>query len=104
MASPAVSSADNTLRGVSADSGGDAWAVGYYQRHFTGAPANPLIVHWNGTTWTRSPSPHPSSTQNVLSGVSAVSGSDAWAVGDYNNNGAIDVLILHWNGTTWSMK
>jgi hypothetical protein len=38
-----------------------------------------------------------------ISGVSAVSGSDAWAVGSYyHSNGAIDkTLILHWNGTAW---
>ncbi len=101
--SPSPSSTENILLGVSADSGGDAWAVGYYQRHFTGAPANPLILHWNGTTWTRLAGPHPSSTQNHLLGVSAVSGGDAWAVGWYNKTFSIeDPLIVHWNGTAWT--
>ena len=90
----------NDLFGVSAISGSDAWAVGAYLATHT----EPLIVHWNGTTWTQAPTPRPSPVQNSLFGVSAVSGSDAWAVGDYYNNatGAIDTLILHWNGTTWS--
>ena len=31
--------------------GSDASAVGYYQNNATGAPANPLILRWNGTAW-----------------------------------------------------
>jgi hypothetical protein len=47
---------------------------------------------------------NPSSTQNYLYGVSAVSASDAWAVGYYVDNGTNTdhTLILHWNGTAWS--
>jgi hypothetical protein len=39
-----------------------------------------------------------------LFGVSAISSSDAWAVGRYFNTTtrAYDTLILHWNGTAWS--
>jgi hypothetical protein len=38
------------------------------------------------------------STPGFLNGVSAVSPSDAWAVG----SGTSGPLILHWNGTSWS--
>jgi hypothetical protein len=35
--------------------------------------------------------------------VSATSGSDAWAVGSYDNgNPPESVLLLHWNGSTWT--
>jgi hypothetical protein len=37
--------------------------------------------------------------------VSAVSGTDAWAVGDSQPNagsGPLRTLILHWDGTAWS--
>src|SRR5438105_4684771 len=49
-------------------------------------------------------SPNPSSTENLLFGVSTVSPTDAWAVGDYVDDatGHRDTLILHWNGTAWS--
>jgi hypothetical protein len=48
-------------------------------------------------------SPNPSSTTNVLTGVSATSASNAWAVGYFHNNTTADTdtLALHWNGTTW---
>jgi len=93
------------LDGVSAVSGSDAWAVGDYSvsgEYMTST----LILHWNGTAWTQvnSPSPGPGQSENGLDGVSAVSGSDAWAVGNYNSdvNPAHDTLILHWNGTAWT--
>ena len=89
--------------GMSADSASDAWAVGSYLTHSTGA-AQTLILHWNGTAWSTVTSPNPSSSADALYGVSAVSVSDAWAVGYYHNNttSAYDTLILHWNGTAWS--
>ena len=38
-----------------------------------------------------------------LSGVSARSGSDAWAVGDHDTAvSTTNSLIVHWNGTAWA--
>jgi hypothetical protein len=94
----------NSLDGVSARSGSDAWAVGDYLAN--DGLSHALIVHWNGTAWTRVNSPTaPRYTDFGLTGVSAVSGSDAWAVGNYSsldNPGASRTLVLHWNGTAWS--
>src|SRR5437667_74271 len=98
-ASPNPSATANSLSSVSAVSGGDAWAAGWYNKTFS--IEDPLIVHWNGTTWTRVPSSHPNSALINLSGVSEVSGSDVWAVGDYFTN-RTNPLIMHWNGTTWT--
>ncbi len=39
-----------------------------------------LILHWNGVTWLQVPSPSPGNFTE-LTGVRAVSASDAWAVG-----------------------
>jgi hypothetical protein len=100
------------LYAVSADSASDAWAVGtaytapagrgYYQS---------LTLHWNGTSWAKVNSPDPGGTTpgslngTYLTGVAAVSPTDAWAVGYYykpptlSSNGA---MLLHWNGTKWA--
>src|SRR5262249_43966341 len=104
--SPDPSSAFNVLDGVSAVSSSDAWAVGDY----AGFPARAyatMILHWNGTAWTQVKSPNPShdpfsSNANDLFGVSARSSSDAWAVGEYDNNAIANSLVLHWNGTAWT--
>jgi hypothetical protein len=44
-------------------------------------------------------------TINYLGAVAAVSATDAWAVGDYNQGGSVigQTLIEHWNGTAWSV-
>jgi hypothetical protein len=36
-------------------------------------------------------------------GVAAVSPTDVWAVGDYNNGTTSQTLIEHWNGSAWSV-
>ena len=93
------SSTYNTLTSVSADSASDAWAVGSYANNNTGV-RDTLILHWNGTAWSRVASPNPGTRFNVLNGVSAGGAKNAWAVGFYRTQapGALP-LILHWNGT-----
>ena len=96
------SSRYNALTGVSADSASDAWAVGSYLSNTTGI-RDTLILHWNGTAWSRVPSPSPGSRFNVLNGVSAAGTRNAWAVGFYRTQAAgARPLVLHWNGTAWS--
>jgi len=98
----------NMLSGVSGTSASDVWAVG------TSANET-LIEHWDGQAWTRVPSP--SAPANVdarsyLTGVVAISPTNAWAVGSYEycvsgrfcGVGSIPplpALVLHWNGTQW---
>jgi hypothetical protein len=96
----------SSLTSVSA-SATDAWAVGSYFNPTTFA-IDTLALHWNGTKWSTVSSPNPGGTgafgTSFLSGVSANSATDAWAVGYYPNptTGAEDTLALHWNGTSWS--
>ncbi len=111
VASPSPSSFGyNFLYGVSAVSGGDAWAVGYYKDNTVGS-YDTLILHWNGGAWTQVDSPNPSCpdyywSNNNLFGVSAVSGSEAWVVGYYGDcsfaTGKAATLVAHWNGTAWA--
>jgi hypothetical protein len=109
--SPNPAPAGAVLLGVSAGSSSDAWAVGQYCSTSSCAVEKTLILHWNGTAWSQVTSPSPGPTTNVLSGVSATSSRDAWAVGSYCTTTSCDctttcavqnTLILHWNGTSWS--
>jgi hypothetical protein len=93
---------DSFVWALSADSPTDAWAVGYHDR--VDGSSESFIVHWNGTTWSQVPSPSPSSDSNSyqLRSVSAVSSTDAWAVGfSTDSTGASNAFILHWNGSNW---
>ncbi len=92
-----------SLAAVVAVSASDAWAVGSYRTSSGGNKT--LILHWNGTSWTRTPSPSPEVIDgSFLTGVSAVSATDAWAVGWYYGTGGenSNTLVLHWNGTSWT--
>jgi hypothetical protein len=87
------------LGGVAATSADNAWAVGSYF-DFDSAQEETLIEHWNGTAWAQVPSPSPG-TFDSLSGVTATSADNAWAVGSYYNSALEEPLIEHWNGTSW---
>ena len=95
-------SGEDQLMAITAVSGSDAWAVGYGQNTATSLNQT-LILHWNGTAWATATSPHVASLGTELTGVTAISATDAWAVGQYGNPSDFDSpLILHWNGSTWA--
>src|SRR6266851_991175 len=94
--SPSPGPSVNDLNGVASISANDVWAVG----DFINAQDIPrtLIEHWNGTSWSVVTSPNGSKGSNFLFGVTAVSSTDVWAVGEFNNT---STLTEHWNGHTW---
>jgi hypothetical protein len=101
-------STGSILERVAALSPTDAWAVGY-QVAPSGAQTT-LAEHWNGKSWSVVPTPNLSTaygSSNVLRGVTAVSPTDVWAVGmfqnDQTNYHQHRTLTLHWNGSTWSV-
>src|SRR5215471_3372294 len=77
------------LDDVAATSATDAWAVGW-------TLSGHLILHWNGTAWTRVQLPA-TVTRDVgqVDGVSATSATDVWFVSLSR--------ILHWNGRRWDV-
>jgi hypothetical protein len=93
----------NQLDGVADISPTDAWAVG----SFAGTtilgpgPEQELVIeHWDGTQWSVFPSP-PFDNPNVvaeLSAITAISGTDIWAVGGAEGGN----LFEHWDGTAWT--
>lgn len=91
------------LSAIAAVSANDIWAVGNVSNPTTRTQTT-LTEVWNGTLWQIVPSPNPSMRHNTLYGVSAVSTSDAWAVGFYANTSEISqTLIEHWNGINWQV-
>ncbi len=97
--SPNVGTSYNYLTGITAISSNDIWAVGYYD--ISGNVGQTLVEHWDGSTWSVAPSPNVGTSGNTLNGVAAVSSSDIWAVGAYNNGSSN--LVEHWDGGTWSV-
>ena len=81
------------LEAVAAASARSAWAVGY--RMTKAHDQRALILRWNGTAWRQAGSPGIPGSD--LTGVAAVWGRNAWAVGTALGR----ALILHWDGTAW---
>lgn len=83
-------SVGGVLYSVAASSRHDVWAVG-----LTSGPA--LIWHWNGRSW----SEYPFSADLYFFGVTAISPTDAWAVGGTYWFSPTYTVAYHWNGKTW---
>lgn len=75
---------EGALLGVWGNSPDDVWAVG-------GQSDQPLVLHYDGTSWQRVVVPGRSMLWNVY-GFSA---SDVYAIGEHG-------LVLHFDGQTWS--
>lgn len=101
---PASSSFE--LDATAALSSTDVWAVGVDTEHLTGYDsASCLIVHFDGTKWTRLPCNTTGDHGPVLNSVTALSPTDVWAVGnDFSDTGGAVTrnLALHWDGSSWT--
>jgi hypothetical protein len=95
---PGGSAKPSQLSRVVATSSTNAWAVGGYSN---GTADQTLIEHWNGTSWSQvaSPSPGGRGNENFLDDVSAISSTDAWAVGSFFNGTVNQTLIELMKGT-----
>jgi hypothetical protein len=103
--SPSVGPLDNVLSGVTTLSASSSWAVGY-----TSVNVPPriyhraMIEHWNGSTWRVVPAPQAGTSDSDLWGVTALSATNAWTVGNVNvGSFQFRPLIEHWTGTAWHL-
>ena len=81
-----------TLSAVTAIARDDVWAAGSYS-DMSGTVLKPLLAHWDGTTWSRVEA----GSDGAIWGMSAVSVTDVWAVGNFGPQ----TLALHWDGVEW---
>jgi hypothetical protein len=103
--SKAAASLTSQLTGVAATSARNAWAIGC---PCAGGPDGVVIVHWNGSSWSRAaiPVPFPEFGSAGLA-VAAASARAAWATGEtcgpacQHGTAKPASLILRWNGTAW---
>jgi hypothetical protein len=109
VASPDPRAGFDDLTSVSAVSAGNVWAAGYAcdtaNCNGKGNVFSTLIEHWNGKKWSTVASPDPSTVQNLLYGVTAVSATDVWAAGSEIPDASSllsTTMVLHWNGKKWS--
>jgi hypothetical protein len=102
--SPNIGPYGNNMLDVSARSATDVWAVGY---HLTvngfDQPYQTSAFHYDGVSWSAVPTPNMNLMNNYLFGVVGVAGDNAWAVGFWDTNTALETMIQHWDGESWTI-
>jgi hypothetical protein len=107
VSSPNKNQTGNVLSSISGTSPTDIWAVG--NNVAPNVPVKTLVEHFDGTQWKIVASPNPLSTgnlnQNVLASVTAVSPTDATAVGYILDSSLLRELTMvqHWDGVSWKV-
>lgn len=89
-------SGGDTFNGIDVRDADDVWAVGSatrYQPYYQ--PPNPLIQHWDGTTWRVETVPFSIVEGEYLRAVSAFSNTEVWVVGGAQVDGIHHTLALH---------
>jgi hypothetical protein len=82
-------------RAIAAIASNDIWIVGSTKKN--AAPIRTGAEHWDGSSWSRFPTPDVGTGGNALNGVDALASNNVWAVG-YS---AHKTLIERWDGTQW---
>src|SRR5262249_14863636 len=81
VTSPNPNSFDDYLNVVACTSASNCWAAGNYFGSGPLANNKTLIAHWDGSSWSVTASPNPSSASGFLNAVTCPSSSQCWAVG-----------------------
>ncbi|MDQ3705572.1 MAG: S-layer homology domain-containing protein [Chloroflexota bacterium] len=81
----------------------DIWAVGSERPSPRISASDTLVEHWDGSKWTRLPTPTLMGLWNNVRDIDAVAANDIWAVGSaYDGVNEDFSLLLHWNGASWT--
>jgi hypothetical protein len=96
------------LFGIWCASAANCTATGYYTTGVTSGPGAALVEHWDGSAWTREPTPAnpPGSNVSLLAAVSCTSAASCTAVGAsfYNSSPRVRTLAERWNGSRWTIQ
>jgi hypothetical protein len=104
VASPSPGTYENSLQSISVVAPDNIWAAGWSSNG--GSVYSPTILRWDGSQWNVSPvsvggSPQTTSSTQLF-GITAVSSSDAWAVGWGYDWTIRRNIVAKWNGTSWT--
>ena len=87
------------LMDVAALTANDVWAIGY--KFSFNAGYQGLAMHWDGAHWSEVTIPTTGDSYTLLNGITAISSTDVWAVGNGGVN-PIKALTAHWDGIAWT--
>ena len=75
---------DQYLTAVTCTESTNCWTVGSTMDS-NGNPSSSLVEHWDGSTWTPTPSLDPTTPANILTSVTCITSSQCWAAGATNS-------------------
>nr|QEO74413.1 hypothetical protein [uncultured bacterium] len=106
MAVP-VPSGSSVLNGMRVVGPNDIWAAGWTKAPTSGSFTQPFVVHWDGTRWSRVPTPV-LNKDVPLSDVEVRGAGEVWVAGSQgwmNQNpppGPHQPFLMRWNGQSWT--
>lgn len=109
VASPSPGTLSSRLNAVTAVAADDAWAVGEVRNTDDSKTARSLLLHWDGSSWSRVDSPDPGAVTTTLLAVDAAGPGELWAVGytldtvtdDPDPDELSHAVALHLAGGRW---
>ena len=104
VATPDVGNHDNRLFAVDGVAPDDVWAGGGFDT--ADLRFRPQMMHWDGSTWVRSPLPVPRLCFDCgIKSLAAFGPDDVWAAGFLfrEDGGAEHAFFEHWDGDRWSV-
>lgn len=78
----------------------DVWAGGWVSGAGTPNGYEPLVLHWNGATWTQQSDASPPGS--LIEWLSARSSTDVWAAGTDSDD--VHGYVEHFDGHAWSLS
>lgn len=89
-----------TLLGLAVIDPNNIWAVG---AELKGDRSAPLLLQWNGATWSQVPGAKSASLKGNLQAVDGTSPQNIWAVGERGASPNSKTLVQHWDGNKWKI-
>jgi len=102
VAHPSPTSSYVNFGALSAVASDDVWLVGSYLNDR--GVSRTLAEHFDGSSWSRVPTPNMGAKSTSLGGVVAVASNEVWAAGSYAVTDARSkTLLAHWDGVSWEL-
>ncbi|TDD02051.1 hypothetical protein E1292_24385 [Nonomuraea deserti] len=105
---PEPSAGDTVLSAVAVRSATEAWAVGHTSSAVAGPAVEPYVLRWNGSTWSRVPTPNDGDIGLTLSAVAVGQAGTVMATGEKRWRAADGSItrrsaVLRYSGTAWQI-
>jgi hypothetical protein len=72
--------------------------------HETSVDQRAILLHWNGTKFTKFTAPLIGAKDQLIYGVDDNGPKNVWVTGSVQTTTSYQTLVLHWNGKSWKVS